>query len=256
MARPEEKAMSMLNKWTSMKSEHDSGGPVQTRRPHLSSLVSTLHEAQKWRRQIIGEISRDVAAIQNRGLPDSQIRDINDNINKLIRTKYHWNKRVKELGGPDFNKIEKDSEVGGEEGLRGSDGYRYFGAARDLPGVKELFARRAEQMNLKRGDVYKAVNTEYYGFADEEDGVLLEVEGEAEEEIMDEVRRKRTKVLGEDDPDAWADPDVTSGADPGEDKEGMVGVFGGIIADVPLPSRGLMEKAVLDAKKKELLDKL
>lgn len=37
----------------------------QERRPYLSSECDDLPKAEKWRRQIIGEISRKVAQIQN-----------------------------------------------------------------------------------------------------------------------------------------------------------------------------------------------
>jgi pre-mRNA-splicing factor ISY1 len=33
-----------------------------------------------------------------------RIRDLNDEINKLIREKGHWERRIVELGGPDFSK--------------------------------------------------------------------------------------------------------------------------------------------------------
>lgn len=52
--------------------------------------------------QIIGEISKKVAQIQNAGLGEFRIRDLNDEINKLLREKGHWEFRIKELGGPDY----------------------------------------------------------------------------------------------------------------------------------------------------------
>ena len=36
------------------------------------------------------------------GLGEFRIRDLNDEINKLIREKNHWQDRIKELGGPDY----------------------------------------------------------------------------------------------------------------------------------------------------------
>lgn len=36
------------------------------------------------------------------GLAEHKIRDLNDQINKLLREKHHWEKRIKELGGPDY----------------------------------------------------------------------------------------------------------------------------------------------------------
>jgi pre-mRNA-splicing factor ISY1 len=38
------------------------------------------------------------------GLGEYKIRDLNDEINKLLREKAHWEDRVKELGGTDFKK--------------------------------------------------------------------------------------------------------------------------------------------------------
>ncbi len=37
------------------------------------------------------------------GLGEFRIRDLNDEINKLLREKRHWEARIKELGGPDYN---------------------------------------------------------------------------------------------------------------------------------------------------------
>lgn len=36
------------------------------------------------------------------GLGEFKIRDLNDEINKLLREKGHWEYRIKELGGPDY----------------------------------------------------------------------------------------------------------------------------------------------------------
>ena len=38
------------------------------------------------------------------GLGEHKIRDLNDEINKLIREKGHWEDRIKELGGADYKK--------------------------------------------------------------------------------------------------------------------------------------------------------
>ena len=56
--------------------------------------------------------------------------------------------------------------------------YRYFGRARDLPGVKELFqAPVPDSSALKsRGEMYKAVDADYYGYRDEDDGKLIAYE--------------------------------------------------------------------------------
>lgn len=69
------------------------------------------------------------------GLGEFRIRDLNDEINKLIREKGHWEAQIKELGGKDYARIGPrmfDNE--GRE-VPGNRGYKYFGAAKDLPGI-------------------------------------------------------------------------------------------------------------------------
>uniref|UniRef100_A0ABI7WVY3 ISY1 splicing factor homolog n=1 Tax=Felis catus TaxID=9685 RepID=A0ABI7WVY3_FELCA len=99
MARNAEKAMTALARFRQAQLEE---GKVKERRPFLASECTELPKAEKWRRQIIGEISKKVAQIQNAGLGEFRIRDLNDEINKLLREKGHWEVRIKELGGPDY----------------------------------------------------------------------------------------------------------------------------------------------------------
>jgi pre-mRNA-splicing factor ISY1 len=66
MARNEEKAQSMLNRFLAAKQE-EKRGPKQ-RRPYLASECSDLNEADRWRQQILREIGRKVMEIQNAGL--------------------------------------------------------------------------------------------------------------------------------------------------------------------------------------------
>lgn len=86
MARNEEKAQSLLNRWTSMKQDFSdtfkkcvmlflcvlllsAGGLtlrcVDSRRPYLASQCDNLKDAERWRRQIIREISKKISDIQN-----------------------------------------------------------------------------------------------------------------------------------------------------------------------------------------------
>lgn len=65
------------------------------RRPYLATECEDLKKAEKFRRQILGEVSKKVAQIQNAGLGEFKLRDLNDEINKLLREKGHWEDRVR-----------------------------------------------------------------------------------------------------------------------------------------------------------------
>lgn len=98
-----------------------------------------------------------------------------------------------QLGGPDYAKTAPkitDSEGNVVEGASGKGpGYRYFGAAKNLPGVKELFEKEAPKVVRRtRFQMHKSITPDYYGFRDEEDGVLVRKEAEAERVIQAQVR--------------------------------------------------------------------
>ena len=263
MARPEEKAQAMLNKWVKMKEKGDNYAEIQAskRRPYLASLCEHLHDAEKWRRQIIREISGSISKIQNPGLGEHAIRDLNDSINKLMREKFHWNKRIVELGGVDYNRVERLQQLeesdgaDGSIGLKGSSGYRYFGAAKDLPGVKELFARNAVKLTKrKRGDVYKYITPDYYGLRDEEDGVLLEVEEKASKK-----RGEKLALLREEFRTLYKGHEKEFESDDEDDRQSRQGVSSyddSIVAHVVIPSQELIQQTILEQKKKALLDSL
>eukprot|EP00298_Acanthocystis_sp_HF-20_P027805 c6117_g1_i1.p1 GENE.c6117_g1_i1~~c6117_g1_i1.p1 ORF type:complete len:276 (-),score=118.06 c6117_g1_i1:25-852(-) len=253
MARNEEKANAMLNRFLAMKADDAKG--VKEKRPYLATLCDNLVQAEKWRMQIVKEIGKKVAIIQNPGHGEFQLREMNDEINKLIREKYHWEKRIRELGGPDYRiSSAKDIEVGEE--LIGSGGYKYFGAAKDLPGVRELL-ERAEAKSLKRTrkDMYEGIDPDYYGYRDEDDGILLPLEEKAEKEI-------RQRVINE-----WKNRKELSFEQGGPSKKAKAIIaqnevdlmdnieVQGFVALVPLPKQEDIERVVLEKKKKELLSK-
>ncbi len=63
MARNQEKAQAMLNRMITAKKEAIMG--VAQKRPFLATEVESLPEAEKWRAQIIKEITKNVSNIQN-----------------------------------------------------------------------------------------------------------------------------------------------------------------------------------------------
>jgi len=145
MARNEEKAQNMLNRWVAMKSEEFRG--KKERRPFLASECDNLSDSERWRRSILKEVSKKISIIQNDNLPEHKLRDLNDEINKLMREKGHWERRIVELAGPDYGKIQpKVADDDGTQVPGGRGSYRYYGAAKKLPGVAELF--RQERANL------------------------------------------------------------------------------------------------------------
>eukprot|EP00212_Chloropicon_laureae_P000922 CAMPEP_0198454856 /NCGR_PEP_ID=MMETSP1453-20131121/15964_1 /TAXON_ID=1461543 ORGANISM="Unidentified sp., Strain RCC701" /NCGR_SAMPLE_ID=MMETSP1453 /ASSEMBLY_ACC=CAM_ASM_001118 /LENGTH=110 /DNA_ID=CAMNT_0044179045 /DNA_START=101 /DNA_END=430 /DNA_ORIENTATION=- len=106
MARPEEKAKSMLNRWLKQKAEGEGGSGLKPRkrRPHLATDCKDLNECDKWRSQILKEIGGKVMDIQNTTLPEARIRELNDEINKLMKVKHAWEKQILKLGGPNYTK--------------------------------------------------------------------------------------------------------------------------------------------------------
>ena len=209
----------MLNKWVTMKQEFNAGN-IAERRPFLASDCKSLADCEKWRLQIMREITRKVAEIQNAGLGEHKIRDLNDTINKLLREKGHWQFQIRQLGGPDYNALEPKALDAEGRPLPGGGGYKYFGAARDLPGVKELFEAPAPVKKRRtRGDMFKHVTPDYYGFRDDKDAKMLEAEAAAEDALVAkkreaeaeaaEARRTRRKIDGAYDGD-------TSDDDPAE----------------------------------------
>jgi pre-mRNA-splicing factor ISY1 len=250
MARNVEKASNVLNRLLHAK-QAEARGP-RAKRPHLASECDDLVEADKWRAQVLREIGRKVLEIQNAGLGEARTRDLNDEINKLIREKGHWEARILQLGGPDYAK--SAPSIGGADAGGGGSGpatgkgagYRYFGAAKNLPGVKDLFDRPPpKQTRVTRAQLLARVNADYYGFRDEEDGVLVAAEAAAAPGVQaaaDAAWEERAAKVG----GGGGGEASTSGGDGGGP---------GFTAYVPLPDDREIAAAVLAKKKAALLAK-
>lgn len=124
------------------------------------------------------------------GLTDYEVRDLNDEINHLLREKNHWENQIIALGGANYKRgIRSMLDDSGRE-IPGTRGYKYFGRAKDLPGVKELLSRSVEQAEEaqegRKAQKYRLFANQpssYLGDDDEDDGVLLEEEQAREEEM-------------------------------------------------------------------------
>ncbi|EXJ92068.1 pre-mRNA-splicing factor isy1 [Capronia epimyces CBS 606.96] len=252
MARNSEKAQSMLFRFRAAQAAESGLLPSSSlRRPKAPSTVSTIPLCEKWRGQVLKEISRKVTKIQDDSLSDFQVRDLNDEINKLMKEKWGWERRIRELGGPNY--MRGGSTVFDDQGREvpgGGKGYRYFGRARELPGVKEMFERAAKRRvhgdeeeeagKVKPGqDIYrKNLDARYFGFGpDEEDGSLLKYERRKEKEAVE--RLAKLAESDEDDPD-W-DPL------PGDAGDGV---------RWRLPTLQEVQEELVDRRRRQLLDRL
>lgn len=159
------------------------------RDPHDATQFSAatcthLPAAEQRRRELTKEISRKLSKIQDLTIDEYQIRILNDEINTLLREKVEWDARIVVLGG-----IESRSTlVYDEEGIEVPNvhGYRYFGRARELPGVKELLDPHREErtkIQRQRRMLYENVDAKYFGYGEENDAELLAAEHEAERKL-------------------------------------------------------------------------
>ncbi|KAM0748287.1 Isy1-like splicing factor [Meredithblackwellia eburnea MCA 4105] len=213
------------------------------RRPRVAASCKDLRQCERWRGEILRDISRKVSKIQDSGLTDYEVRDLNDEINKLLREKHHWENQIIALGGANYKRAAstmKDSEGREVPGVRG---YKYFGRAKDLPGVRELFQSAAkehaelESYKTVKPDMFKNVGPGYYGDQDEVDEELIKAEREAEAEGWEEAIEtlKEEDVIIEDAPPVpepafvslGANEDGPDGADDPADDVGEGAAAGG-----------------------------
>ncbi|VAI46725.1 unnamed protein product [Triticum turgidum subsp. durum] len=255
-------------------------------------MARNEEKAQSMLNQILREIGVKVAEIQNEGLGEHRLRDLNDEINKLLRERSHWERRILELGGRDYSRSSNAALMTDLDGNivaipnpsgRGP-GYRYFGAAKKLPGVRELFDKPPEVRKRRtRYEIHKRINAGYYGYYDDEDGVLEPLEAAAEKRMRDEVVtewHRVERVRREAMKNVVSGEVAAAGGRGGEaatevlfeeveeeveeerrlEEERMEREKGEeagreFVAHVPLPDEKEIERMVLEQKKKELLSK-
>lgn len=117
------------------------------------------------------------------------------------------------------------------EQVPGNRGYKYFGAAKELPGVRELFEQEPPPPPRKtRAELMKDIDADYYGYMDDDDGILVPLEQRAEKEAREKFVKEW--IAREKEPEA--DIETT--------------------AQKSIPSQQDIQKALLARKKKELLD--
>ncbi len=249
--------MTALARWRQAKLAEEGLDKKNERRPYLASECNNLKDAERWRLQIIREVSKKVSQIQNAGLGEFRIRDLNDEINKNLREKRHWEKRIIELGGRNMMRRSRMLDNEGKE-VAGSAGYKYFGAARDLPGVRELFdAAPPPPPKKTRAELMKDIDSRYYGFLDDEDCRLVPKEVEAEKKAVAKAVQewKEKKAASGEDPEVQEEEDIYSGRSEADRLEEAMheGKEKRFTAHVVIPSQKDIEDALLERKKQELV---
>lgn len=159
MARNEEKAQSMLYRFREAQAAELGLSQRSDRRPRVASSCKDLRQCERWRGEILRDISRKVSKIQDgpscppasrslsdcrtaqrpcpspgradpcppafaAGLTDYEVRDLNDEINKLLREKHHWENQIIALGGANYKRAAgKITDADGRE-VPGQRGYK------------------------------------------------------------------------------------------------------------------------------------
>jgi pre-mRNA-splicing factor ISY1 len=156
-----------------------------------------------------------------------------------MREKWHWNQRIHQLGGIDYNALERKRQIeeGGDAAQQRQRGYKYFGRAKELPGVKELLEKEETKDTKKQSarSVYQRITPDYYGWRDEEDGVLLELETLATKQNDQLHKRRRIGESGEQEDQ--------------DDEEVLPPDY------LDVPSQAEIDQALLEQRKKSFLAK-
>lgn len=194
------------------------------------------------------------------GLGEFRIRDLNDEINKLLREKRHWENQISALGGPHYRRYgPKMFDAEGRE-VPGNRGYKYFGAAKDLPGVRELFEQEPPPPPRKtRAELMKDIDADYYGYRDDDDGVLIPLEEKAEKiAIQEAIQKWKEKQSSGNENDEEEDNIYGMEVDEpsqAESNDPMALLAPKFTAHVPVPTQKDIEEALLRKKKQDLLEK-
>lgn len=154
MSRNKEKAQSALNRYQAQVSRE--AGVLESdpsQRPKYVQSVESLPQAEKWRQTVVTEISVNLTKINDPTIPESDIRSLNDTLNKLHREKRAWEYHIKQLGGNDY--ISYGSQVQGIN-IKGT---RYYGRARELVEVK----LKNQEKNETKEKPSDKLGLEYYG---------------------------------------------------------------------------------------------
>ncbi|KAJ6233434.1 pre-mRNA-splicing factor isy1 [Anaeramoeba flamelloides] len=182
MARNEEKANAMLNRFIEMEKKQQQG--PKRRMPRNPQDCRNLKQAEKWREVLVRKISKKVTEIHKETLSEFRIRSLNDEINYLIRKKIDWEERIMELGGTNYLEVLFKDSNERKKIIQEKKVYKYFGTSRKLEGTKMFLENEkiTSKISNVNTNLRERVNYQYYGFSNEQDQEL-----EKEEKIVENI---------------------------------------------------------------------
>ena len=74
-------------------------GPQKKKEVRFASDCRYLPDAERRRRMLLNDITQRIEEIQNATLGEHRIRELNDEINKLLKEKTEWERQIVKLGG-------------------------------------------------------------------------------------------------------------------------------------------------------------
>lgn len=231
--------------------------------PLIPATTTSIPFAEQARRDLLKEINRKIARIQDPDIELPVVRTLNDEINSIIKQVREWDERIRELGGLS-RKTQRRIEAFESAALEGDapeeainfNGKYYFGRAKELPEVQEFKnlkaaqdeeAKETQKLKKQRLLMYEQVDHFYYGYLD----------GELESEIAEEVQELTSRLQA--NPESF-DRDWLSGQPltrviahtaPATEEEALE--IESVVASIPTQNE--VEAHLLERRKQELLSK-
>ncbi|GKT32679.1 Pre-mRNA-splicing factor Isy1 like protein [Aduncisulcus paluster] len=124
-----------------------------------------IYIAEDIRRTIIYETKTALMHIQGDDLAETRIRELNSRISQLIWQRRKWEERIIELGGNDYRRYPSVSLE--KSYCKGPDGKKYWGAAKELPEVREFILKHKLFLETKKAgeSVMQSLKLADFGFA-------------------------------------------------------------------------------------------
>jgi hypothetical protein len=175
MSRKEEQAKNALWRWQAASkqglnalqknSTNKNNNISVNKRPRLASECKSIPQCEEVRSKLLKDISKKVEEIQNSKLEQDEIRKLNEEINKLIYIKGHWERQIRSLGGPDYrdhhsnfstnNNRNRNTNSGSnnkvDDGVVRIGNVIYFGMAKKLPEVLDSQIRKNQSSGTSNG---------------------------------------------------------------------------------------------------------